>query len=191
MHNQKHDSKLATLSDEQLIERALAAGEQRNEAFAELVKRHQPALLRHCELRCGNADDAADLAQETLLRAYRFLPNFRGESGLRTWLFRIADNQARSLWRKSVWLPNGVDAAELAELPATDAPSGVTQLVQSEVRDTLRELPKPAQDILQLRFDLDLSLNDISRLLGVSLSASKMRLYRALEQFESRYCAAA
>jgi RNA polymerase sigma-70 factor, ECF subfamily len=60
--------------------------------FRRLVEEHQRELHAHCYRMLGSVHDADDAVQDTLLRAWRALPNFRGESSLRTWLYRIATN---------------------------------------------------------------------------------------------------
>ena len=70
--------------------RACQAGDR--EAFDRLVERHQRDVYRLCYRYLGNHEDASDLAQETFLQAWRALGRFRGESGVSTWLYRIAVN---------------------------------------------------------------------------------------------------
>lgn len=75
---------------EQVGVRAAAQGDE--EAFAVLVREHRPDLHAHCYRMLGSLHDADDALQETLLRAWRALPRFRGQSSLRTWLHRIGTN---------------------------------------------------------------------------------------------------
>jgi RNA polymerase sigma-70 factor (ECF subfamily) len=75
----------------------------RPELFHELVQRHESAIFRGAMAILGNAADAEDVTQETFLRAFRRIDQFRGEAKFRTWLIQIAVNIARSRRRKTQW----------------------------------------------------------------------------------------
>jgi len=79
---------LSNIEDVQIPESALAD----DAAFRELVQEHRADLHAHCYRMLGSFHDADDALQETLLRAWKALPKFRGRSSLRTWLYRIATN---------------------------------------------------------------------------------------------------
>ena len=83
-----HDE-LAALDDRALVVACVAG---RREAFDELVVRHRRAVYQLCHRFVGNHEDAADLAQDVFLRAYRALPQFKGDAAVGTWLHRIAVN---------------------------------------------------------------------------------------------------
>src|ERR671925_241368 len=83
-----------------LIQRC-AAGEQ--SACAELVASHERMVYQLAFYLLGDRDEALDLSQEVFLRVFRTLPSFRGQSALKTWIYRIAINQARNRqrwWRR-------------------------------------------------------------------------------------------
>ena len=83
---------------EQELVRAAAGGD--TEAFERLVRTYENKIY-HLALRmCGSADEAADIAQEAFLAAWRGLPSFRGEAGFATWLYRLTSNAAIDYLRR-------------------------------------------------------------------------------------------
>src|SRR4029079_6503836 len=83
-------------SEAALVERCVA---QDQGACAELVAAHQRMVYALAFHLLGDRDDALDVSQEVFLRVFRTLPSFRGQSALRTWIFRIVVNEARNLQR--------------------------------------------------------------------------------------------
>lgn len=176
------------LTDNEIIQAINAQHPQSDLLFGMLVKRHQAALRARCRSKMQNRDDAEDAAQEAWVRCHRFLANFKGQSEFRTWLYTIADNQCFTLLKKNSRYTECDDISDLVDALAQEhAPAHTCTDEVGSVQRVLTSMPDAARDILQLRFHKDMPLNDISDLLGITLSASKMRLYRALEQFEHKY----
>ncbi len=88
------------VDDATLLERVRAGGPERKSARAVLLERHRGSVYRRCLQQLGNIHDADDALQGTLLQALRGLHGFEGRSGVRTWLFAIADNECCSLVRR-------------------------------------------------------------------------------------------
>src|SRR5438876_586605 len=123
-----------------LIERLRA---QDHEAFATLVERHYGAVHRYLARLLADPDAAAELAQETFLRAYRGLPRLAGDSNLGAWLFRIATNLARQHHRHRR-LIGWSDVSRLDGLRSPAAAGGrfEDQVVrQDAIRQALERLP--------------------------------------------------
>jgi RNA polymerase sigma-70 factor (ECF subfamily) len=99
-------------------------------AFEELVEEFQPLVYALCYRILNDNEDARDAAQETFLKIYRHFPHFRGEASLKTWICRIAINQARSSerwWRRRF----------RRETVSLDAPSGLAGNIELAPRDYL------------------------------------------------------
>lgn len=176
-NNKNHD-------DDVLLSLILTKRPGWHDLLAELLQRHRQALLKRCYFYLHNQQDAEDAAQETELRVFRSIHSFRREAGFRTWLFAIANRQCHDLARKrerhvlSDHLRKLVQLHEecLRREPAsTDAGDLVNRV--------MTRIPRREREVLMLRYYVDLPLQEMADYLGLGLSATKMRLYRALDAF--------
>jgi RNA polymerase sigma-70 factor (ECF subfamily) len=153
----------------------------RRDAFDVLVRRHQRAVYRLCYRFVNNHEDAADLAQEVFLRAYRGLRSFRGGSTFGTWLHRIAVNA--SLNRVAVKSPpmEALDgAAQFAERSRDPAAGLIREETAARVRAAVARLPGKQRATLILRVYRDMSHQEIASVLGTSVGAVKANFFHAL-----------
>jgi RNA polymerase sigma-70 factor (ECF subfamily) len=169
---------LEELDDRALVEACLNG---RRDAFDLLVGRHQRSIYRLCYRFVGNHEDAADLAQEVFLRAYRGLHAFRGGSTFATWLYRIAVNV--SLNRVSAKTPPTQPLDSSGPIPAR--PSDPVILLEREetaarVRSAVARLPDKQRATVILRVYHDLSHREIASVLGTSVGAVKANFFHAL-----------
>lgn len=173
-----------TLDDQELITRITAQQAGWRVLLSNLLQRHHRALFSRCYFYLKNREDAEDATQETELRAFRAIKNFRGESSFRTWLFSIADRQCYDIAHKRsrhiiddhLFALIEIHEENIRKITKPDEH-------QTVVNTILTRMPEQDRDILALRFFMDFSLQDISITLGLGLSATKMRLYRALDKF--------
>ena len=165
--------------DERTLIAACLAGQ--GEAFDQLVVRHRRSVYQVCYRFVGNHEDATDLAQEVFLRAYRALGSFKGNSGVGTWLYRIAVNLCLNKVTSRVPRTESID--ERTELTARD-PDAMTRLMSAEraglVRAAIVRLPPKQRATLILRVYQDLPHQEIARLLGSSVGAVKANFVHAL-----------
>jgi len=169
---------LEALDERALVEACLAG---HREAFDVLMTRHQRAVYRLCYRFVGNHEDAADLAQETFLRAYRGLRKFRGGSTLSTWLYRIGVNV--SLNRVSARTPPLLPIESSGPMPDRGIdPAGALMRTEdaARVRAAVARLPKKQRATLILRVYHDLSHQEIASVLGTSVGAVKANFFHAL-----------
>jgi RNA polymerase sigma-70 factor (ECF subfamily) len=163
--------------DERELVDAARQGDTR--AFDLLVERHQRAIYRLCYRLAQNADDAADLTQDALLRAFRSIRSFRGESAFGTWLYRIALNTCRSF--RSSRRPIH---EELTERSAVSVPDVTLRLEQDErarkVRDAVARLPEKQKATLVLKIYHEMTHEQIAEVLGTSVGTAKANLFHAL-----------
>ncbi len=179
--SQKHTQKL---DDQELLSAITAQQAGWRDLLSTLLQRHHGALLSRCYFYLKNQQDAEDATQETELRVFRAIKNFRGESSFRTWLFSIADRQCYDIAHKRSRHIIDDHLFALIEIHEKNLRKITEQDErQSVVNTILTRLPEHERDILVLRFYMDLSLQDIAITLGLGLSATKMRFYRALDKF--------
>ena len=179
----------AGLSDEQLVERVRGRGAAGQLAFSVLADSYRAAVVRRCRYRLGNLDDAQDVAQEVFLRVYRGLESFRGQASFRTWLGAIVENECLSFAARRGRHVLSDHLRSLIELHEAQERSAETPdvVVAASMRKALSRVPEPGRQVLYLRFYRECPLVEIAEVLGISLSAAKMRLYRGLEQLRVRY----
>jgi RNA polymerase sigma-70 factor (ECF subfamily) len=166
-------------SDEGELLEALRAGDER--AFATLIDAYGPQMLRVAMLYAPSRAVAEEVVQETWLHVLEGLDRFGQRSTLKTWIFRILANAARSRAkheRRSVSLPN----AEEADTPArTDLPEhGVlASEVRAVIADAIRKLPPAEGMVITLR-DVDgWSSAEVCDALELSGGNQRVRLHRA------------
>lgn len=169
-----------------LIQRCAAGDEA---AFAELVAEHQRMVVQLAFNLLGDRDEALDLSQDVFIRVFRTIGQFRGQSALRTWIYRIAVNQARNrhrFWRRrrrsdQVSLDAHVEAHGEFRCGAEVGPDRI--LAQKELatrlQDALDALPFDQRTAVVLREIDGLSYDEIAFSLGVAVGTVKSRLTRA------------
>jgi len=169
-----------------LIQRCAAGDES---AFAELVAEHQRMVVQLAMNLLGDRDEALDLSQDVFIRVFRTIAQFRGQSALRTWIYRIAVNQARNrhrFWRRrrrsdQVSLDAHVEAHGDFQCGAESGPDRI--LAQKELaarlKDALEALPFDQRTAIVLREVDGLSYDEIAFSLGVAVGTVKSRLTRA------------
>jgi RNA polymerase sigma-70 factor (ECF subfamily) len=159
-------------------------------ACARLMSDHQRMVYQLAFHLLGDAQEALDLSQEVFLRVFRTLPSFRGQSTLRTWIYRIVVNQASNRlrwWRRrhrAQQVPLEEHAAAHGELPdRRNAAMPDRLLQQREVADrvwgALAQLPFDQRTVIVLREIDGLSYEEIAESLGVAVGTVKSRLARA------------
>jgi RNA polymerase sigma-70 factor (ECF subfamily) len=169
-----------------LIQRCAAGDEG---AFAELVADHQRMVVQLAINLLGDRDEALDLSQEVFLRVFRTISRFRGQSSLKTWIYRIAVNQARNrhrFWRRrhrgdQVSLDAHVAAhGEFLSAPTSRPDRVLAQKeLASRLEQALEALPFDQRTAIVLREVDGLSYEDIAYSLGVAVGTVKSRLTRA------------
>jgi RNA polymerase sigma-70 factor (ECF subfamily) len=165
-----------TRSDAELV----TAAQEHPDAFGELVRRHQSFVFGAALRVTRDGVLAEEVAQETFFRAYRSLQNFRGDSKLRTWLYRIATNLAIDLVARRRERPMEELPEQVSHrTPATDVE---IKMQSAELREALGQLPEALREPLVLREYELLSYDEIGRRLDIPLNTVRTRIFRAKAQ---------
>ena len=166
------------------------AREGDGDAFMELMAPFQVPLCSYLARMVGNEEVGRDLAQETLIHAWRSLPNLREEPSFKAWLYRIATNLARSHLRRArliCWLPwtqrEEEDAAEILSIEGPEARVSEVEVIEQ----TLVRLSPQYRACLLLQVVEGFSQQEIALLLGISVKSVGSNVCRAREQFRQIY----
>jgi RNA polymerase sigma-70 factor (ECF subfamily) len=190
-------SELRPVADVEFIER-LKRGEAA--AFETLIADHSGEIYGLLFRLTENSEEARDLTQETFLRAFQNIDRFRGEADLRTWIYRIAINQARNRWRwwrrrrrdvtVSLDATQGQSRQPLIETlsESNENPEQQTLAHEREValRSALRKLSRAYRETVVLRDIEGFSYEEIATTLGINVGTVKSRLARGRHELRKR-----
>jgi RNA polymerase sigma-70 factor (ECF subfamily) len=179
---------MTALRELQLVE---AGRDGDPEAMAELLRVYQKRIYAVCYRMVRDADEAADLTQDALVKIMEGLGSYDGRSALSTWIIRVTMNCCLSHLRRqklrrhgSLDAPAGPDdAAWVAQMPSEGELSAVQRVEQAEMRSillrALKGLDPQMRAVIVLRDLQDLEYQQISEVLGVPIGTVKSRLFRA------------
>lgn len=166
--------------EQQLVQRAQARDA---EAFGELVMLHQTFVYNLALRAVNDPHEAEDLAQEALVRAWLALPNFRGQAQFKTWLYRIVMNVC---WNRLPRLRRDLLALgdeALLEVPAEqwDTPEAGYEAEERRafLHQHIEQLPESYRLLVVLRFQQELSYEEIANVVSLPLGTVKTGLFRA------------
>ena len=169
--------------EQALIQRAQKGS---HEAFAALVEEHQGYVYNLALRVVRDENEALDLAQETFVRAWTALPNFRGQSQFRTWLYRIVTNLCYNRLPSLRRSLNDLGDDVMEEIPATSANAPAQEFESNETRQYLYRaidsLDANYKLLVILRYQHELSYEEIASTLNLPLGTVKTGIFRAKEQ---------
>jgi len=180
-------------NDQILVERVQAGDKQ---AFDLLVIKYQSRVINVINRYLRDPVEAMDLAQEAFIKAYRALPNFRGESAFYTWLYRIAINTAKNFLVAQSRRPPGNDI-EATDAEQFEGPSALKETATPEsmlLRDEIQKvifsaietLPDDLRTAITLRELEDMSYEEIAEAMDCPIGTVRSRIFRAREAIDTK-----
>lgn len=173
------------MEERELISR-LKQTDTRDFAFGQLVKIYQERLYWHIRKILLNHDDTDDVLQNTFMKAWRNIENFREESSIYTWLYRIATNEAitflNSRKRKSLVPLNDIKEFLLENL--TSDPYFDGDELQLKLQKAIIQLPEKQRLVFNMKYFDKLKYEEMSEILDTSVGALKASFHHASKKIE-------
>ena len=167
------EGRLENVSDDELV-RSIKLGDE--DAAEELVRRYYPAILRYCKWHCSSVEKAEDLTQETFLKLFRSLPQYKGKKKFKAYLYTIANHLCIDESRK------------MSDYPLEDEENIVSERDEmcqiedrEEVTKLLNMLSPEQREAVILRFGEQLSFAEIAKVTGCNLRTVQSRIRNALQ----------
>ena len=179
--------------DKEIIER-VKGGDKK--AYDLLVLKYQQRVINLISRFVKNHSDALDVSQETFIKAYRALPNFRGESAFYTWLYRIAVNTAKNhlTVQSRKITKSDYDVTDIEQIEGNmslieqTTPENLLHKdqLQETVLKTIENLPEDLKSAIMLREIDGLSYEDIANVMDCPVGTVRSRIFRAREMIDSK-----
>lgn len=180
-------------TDKTLVEKIQQGDKQ---AFNLLVGKYQHKVAGLVAKYVNNPGDVADVTQEAFIKAYRALPNFRGDSAFYTWLYRIAVNTAKNYLVAQGRRPpaNDIDAdeaefydgADIMHESSTPEALLLTDEIRSVVFETIESLPDELRTAITLREIEGMSYDEIAEVMACPVGTVRSRIFRARDAIDKR-----
>jgi RNA polymerase sigma factor (sigma-70 family) len=176
---------LESLSDSELLEK-FRDKDSSNYAFNLIVRKYQQRVYQHVKRMVIDHDDANDLVQTTFIKAWKGLENFREDSQLFTWIYRIATNECLTFLKKKsqrFFLPIGDVEKELSE-KLSHEPSLKADHIEMKLQKAILSLPEKQRLVFNMRYYDEMKYEKMSEVLGTSVGALKASYHHAAQKIE-------
>ncbi|HRE37161.1 MAG TPA: sigma-70 family RNA polymerase sigma factor [Chitinophagaceae bacterium] len=176
------------LNDNELISRVLSGDQQ---AYAGLVSRYQIYVFTLALRMVKSREDAEEVAQDSFIKAYKYLGDFKGASKFSTWLYTIVNNTAISFLRKKKVEIHSLDNEKVFEVAdSKESGMGANMIEQKSkmlmVNEAIAMLNPDDAQIITLFYKAEQSLEETAQILGIEINAAKVRLYRARTRLKEK-----
>lgn len=158
----------------------------RESAFGEVIRLHQEMLYWHIRKMVKSHDDSDDLLQQTFIKAWKYIGQFRGDSKLKTWLFRIATNESLTFLNREK--KRSFSPVEDLENRLEHSHSSMDTLTGDDIQRQLQEavdlLPEKQKLVFNMKYFEDLKYREIQEVVGGSIGSLKASFHHAVKKIE-------
>ncbi len=161
--------------------------ETQNKAFEKLLSLYQKPLYNHIRTLVLDHDDADDVLQNTFIKVFRHLKDFKGESKLFSWMYRIATNESLTFLNKKA-KANKVSIETIQERSIANLKSDAYfdgDAIQLQLQKAIAGLPKKQQLVFKMKYFQELKYEEISAVLGTSVGGLKASYHLAVKKIET------
>ncbi len=174
------------MQEEKIFIDELLNPKTQNNAFRKLLQLYQKPLYNHIRNMVLNHDDADDVLQNTFMKIYSNLSNFKGESKLFSWMYRIATNEAISFMQQRA-KKQGISNEEVQQKAINKLESDVYfdgNEIQLKLQNAIATLPEKQMIVFKMKYYEELKYEEISDVLGTSVGALKASYFHAVKKIE-------
>lgn len=172
--------------DREIIERIKIPGNEEL-AFTQLVSKYQERLYWHIRKIVIDHDDSDDVLQNTMVKVWRSIPDFRADSGLYTWLYRIATNEALSFLKqkKRRSFTPWVDVEHRMSETLESDPWFNGDDIQLKLQKAVLKLPDKQRLVFNMKYFDEMKYEEMAEILGTSVGALKASYHHAVKKIEN------
>jgi RNA polymerase sigma-70 factor (ECF subfamily) len=179
-------NELLILQEEKLFIETLINPKTQNTAFKELVQRYQKPLYYHIRNIVLNHDDADDVLQNTFIKVFSNIGNFKGDSKLYSWMFRIATNESLTFIEQRA-KKQGISNIEVQQKAILNLESDVYfegNEIQLQLQKAIATLPEKQQLVFKMKYYEEMKYENISEILDTSVGGLKANYHHAVKKIE-------
>ena len=174
------------MQEEQAFIQQLLDPKTQNKAFELLLKEYQRPLYNHIRNIVLNHDDADDVLQNTFIKVFRYLKDFKGDSKLFSWMYRIATNEALTFLNQKA-KKNNLSSQELQEKTIENLQADTYfegDEIQLKLQKAIAKLPDKQQMVFKMRYFEEIKYEEMSEILNTSVGALKASYHIAAKKIE-------
>lgn len=174
------------MQDEKNFIARLIQAKTQNEAFKELVQCYQKPLYYHIRNIVLNHDDTDDVLQNTFIKVFSNIGNFKGESKLYSWMYRIATNESLTFIEQRA-KKQGISNVEVQQKAILNLESDVYfegNEIQIKLQKAIATLPEKQQLVFKMKYFEDMKYENISEILDTSVGGLKANYHHAVKKIE-------